>query len=185
MKKLRLAACFLLVLAGCGGGQVKQMKLPVWIPQQAHWPELDAVVTDPGPEAGFSLSKLAQEVSQYESAKAAPEGSEASFEPRSFQEAFSEPGFKARLKAFTDAPLPDAYDSVERQQAKADFVKGWQEMEKLARSGATNAPALAQFAKLDNAYRRLVYIPGQTPPTGSAAEKYSSVAPYDNPHEKK
>lgn len=164
------AACVLGLASGCGNKNLAEMTKPVWIPKTANWPELEAI--DKDLTSGAGLERIQKSIEEGDAEIGL-----------SIQNLFKMPAFAASLKKFEETPIPTDYDSPERQQAKKDYVNSWKDLEKMGKQGADPKKIKELIAGMTKLKAKVQFIPGQTPPTGSEANKWSSVAPYVNPYE--
>ena len=204
MSVLRFLAglsCIVLCM-GCGNPHVMQITKPVWYPEFAHWPELDAVdqpsVNEGSAVQGMGYHKLAKMVGdalqdlQTQASSQAPSAesskldiSKLSIQGSHLASQIEIPDFQERLLKLKESPIPGKFNTSERQTALAEYVLSWEELRKICKAKANPAVIYQQFLKLSNLRDRVRFVPGQTPPTGDAVNSYSGVIPYVNPYETK
>ena len=105
-----------------------------------------------------------------------------SYNPKSLAAAIKDPGFQERLKALESASWPGSYGTPERDEARKNYLEEWKKLEKTLASSKSFDDVKAASDKLGRYFRQMEYIAGQSPPTGSSADKYSGVEPYEDPY---
>lgn len=174
--KVRMTVTVLLTVAwicsmsGCGNPNLAEMSKPIWIPKTATWPELEAI--DKDLQSGAGLERIQKSMEEGDSDIGLY-----------IENLFKMPAFAASLKKFEETPVPAEFDTPERQQAKKDYLDAWKELEKMGKKGTDHKKIKALIAGMTKLKAKVQFIPGQTPPTGSEAKKYSSVSQYVNPYE--
>lgn len=161
-----LAGCCalgLMLLSGCSqqAKQISDLKRSQWVPEEAHWPELDAIMSNQEAD-GTSIGKMLK----------MRHGGDYQGPPRVCN-LVSNKKFQEILKKFDETPIPAKYVTPEREKMKKDLLAACEELKDGCTKKANTQTLNAVFDKIEKLTREISVIPGQTPPTGKDAEKYS------------
>lgn len=173
--KFFVLACMLTLLlqAGCGQqAHINELSKKQWIPEEAHWPELDVLIQDPNDPLAPSVSRMF---------KLTYGGGSDPAEAPQFCRMIDDPRFVANLKKFEETPIPAKYATPEREANKKAVLDAFAELKQGCVKKAPRAAQLATFTKVDASLKKVWEIPGQKPPQGEEAKRYT---PTGDPNKK-
>lgn len=157
------ALLFFPLLAGCSQGDTRDLSKTPWVAKTAKWPELEGLHNGPSGnlQRAFRMAGGVQ--------MPAPNW-------------FNEPQFVESLQKFEATPIPAEFASPEREATKTELVALVKKLQ--ATGGSKPSKEVArQVRRVRYLYEKMIYIPGQIPPQGSEAAKYSTVIPPVEPIE--
>lgn len=166
----------LFLVAGCKPPHINEMTKPLWTPDTATFPELDSVFVWIDPQPPRTNMSHTEFFENWFPVKAP------TVEHAPILGAVRNASFQERLKALADAQIPAKYATPEREESRKKYIEEWKNLEKLLAAKAKPEELAKSGDKIMRYMAQMKYVAGQTQPTGDAAKKYASVAPYIDPY---